>query len=344
MAKSTIESLEKVIKRFLSPIEEKIDQALSNIKRLEDKISILDKSDSTNRHCSKCNQNTALGQQRDCGPNGSQASKYLAKNPVAVTNGDKQKPVTPTGITKKDLHSANGSTRRGSLPSNVATNAQNNPSIQTNIEPSKNARSQKNGQNHSKDKNKKDETNTSPTTLPEERAGDDDSGNSDWQLVTKNRKPKSKLRKHQRVAITGTGPIDNTLQTTERVKKIHACFFKHDTSTETIKSYMAKKSENLECTVEKLKLKHQYYASFVITIPHSKYDLFMSASNWPPGTEVSEWFRQSTGRAWRAPHHQRQRHPSDRTLDESRAVAPTAATGHGSDAGQTSPPTTTGSA
>lgn len=81
------------------------------------------------------------------------------------------------------------------------------------------------------------------------------------------------------------------------MRKIHACFFKPDTTPEVILSYMKKKSPNDGYSVEKIKLAHNHYSSFAITVPSSQFEFFMAAKSWPPSTEVSEWFRRSNGRA-----------------------------------------------
>lgn len=120
----------------------------------------------------------------------------------------------------------------------------------------------------------------------------------DWQKVTKRSRQKNN---RQKAVIRGSGIFDSELQTVERVRKIHVCFFKPDTSEEALKTYMVKKSPYDGYVVNKLKLKHNHYASFVITVPHSKFDFFMSADNWPERTEISEWFRRGNGRAVR-PH------------------------------------------
>lgn len=115
---------------------------------------------------------------------------------------------------------------------------------------------------------------------------------NNWQVV-------NRLRTRKRQIVRGSGSVDGDLQTVERVKKIHACFFKPDTTEEVLKRYMKKRNPHEEYGVEKMKLKHNYYASFIITVPKSKFEYFMRPDNWPPSTEVSEWFRRSAGRAVR---------------------------------------------
>lgn len=108
-------------------------------------------------------------------------------------------------------------------------------------------------------------------------------------------------RTNKRQVIRGSGSFDCELQTVERVKKIHACFFKPDTTEDALRSYMEKKCPDDAYIVEKMKLKHNYYASFIIKVPSSKFEYFMCPDNWPPRTEVSEWFRSGAGRAVRPP-------------------------------------------
>ncbi|CAH2208421.1 jg790 [Pararge aegeria aegeria] len=132
----------------------------------------------------------------------------------------------------------------------------------------------------------------------------------DWQKVSK---PSRKNR--QRAVIRGSGAFDCDLQTVERVKKIHACYFKPDTSEEALKSYMEKKNPCNGYEVKKLTLKHNYYASFMIIVPNSKIEYFMSAANWPARTEVSEWFRRGAGRAVRPLKERALRGPADPETD-----------------------------
>lgn len=109
-----------------------------------------------------------------------------------------------------------------------------------------------------------------------------------------------KNRHHpSRAVVQGTGCIDPELKTVERNKKIHVCFLSPEISEEAMIAYMKKKNQDNHYRAEKLKLKHDFYASFGISMPTSKFDFFMDPSNWPPGTEVSEWFRTSSRRAMR---------------------------------------------
>lgn len=108
-------------------------------------------------------------------------------------------------------------------------------------------------------------------------------------------------RRNTRNVIRGTGATDTELQTVERVKRIHACFFKPETTEASLVAFMQRKNPSGCYKAEKMKLKHDHYASFAITVPESKLDYFLRADNWPPLTEVSEWFRRSAGRARRSP-------------------------------------------
>lgn len=280
MSKSTLESLEKVIKKFLAPIETKIGCIFTELKRIEDKIS---KLETTKQKCIKCDKPPAS----NYSPKGSDAPKPRAKTPAATTK--------TTAAASRAVPAATND-RRSSLPAagNVNTRATTNATTKTDAT--------KTIKEPASKPERTDETDhdTGSNIFPKPADNDDD---GPWQVTTY-KKSRKQLRQ-SRVAVTGTGPIDDVLETTERRKKIHACFFKYDTTREAIESYIAKKSNNTDCTVEKLQLKHQHYASFAITVPQSLFETLMSASYWPPRTEVSEWFRYGTGRAWRAPS----RHP-----------------------------------
>lgn len=138
-----------------------------------------------------------------------------------------------------------------------------------------------------------------PTVLaPDIETATDDhdcNGIYSWQTVT-NRK--SKL---SRQVVKGNSQTQQ-LQTVERTKQLHACFFKPDTTPESIKKYMEGISA-VKVNVLKLKLKHENYASFMLTVPESKFELFMTAGTWPVGTEVSEWFRRTARRVQRPRQH-----------------------------------------
>ncbi|KAJ2938085.1 hypothetical protein O0L34_g19411 [Tuta absoluta] len=100
------------------------------------------------------------------------------------------------------------------------------------------------------------------------------SDNDQWQDVIGR---KQRRRRNQQQVMTGTGSTDNQLETVERSRKIHICFLKPNTTPEALVAYMNKKSPSDDYTAQKLKLKHEYYSSFAITLPESKYDFFMVA-------------------------------------------------------------------
>jgi hypothetical protein len=105
-----------------------------------------------------------------------------------------------------------------------------------------------------------------------------------------------------RQVVKGVGQY-HKLQTIEPSRRIHACFFKPDTTPELIKCHMKELSQETSFKVEKLKLRHDSYASFIVTVPVSLYELFMSAEAWPVGTRVSEWFQRAAGSANRVRRH-----------------------------------------
>ncbi|XP_048004214.1 uncharacterized protein LOC125240355 [Leguminivora glycinivorella] len=281
MAKSTVDALEKVIKKYMTPIETKIGSVLTELKKLEQKII---KIESAQQQCKKCRPCSPS----DCSPNGSTTPQTRGENPVAAT--------MPTVIANRNLparSSVSANDRRTSLPAKV-DKAEKTPVripdddvVNENITPTPPIQVvDLNNSLHYKN-------NTPDPTQPPE-----DLCNEKWNIASYS---KGRMRqKPTRVSITGTGPLDINLKTSERVKKLHTCFFKEDTTAEAIKSYITKKTGSTDCTVIKLQLKHNHYASFAITAPQSLFDSLMSAEMWPSGTEVSEWFRGGTGRARRA--------------------------------------------
>lgn len=113
----------------------------------------------------------------------------------------------------------------------------------------------------------------------------------DWQIY---RSRKSKRFRQE--VVMGRRQQDQ-LRTVERTKKLHTCFFKPDTLPGAILSHMESISAETGFEVLKLKLRHERYASFIVTVPESLLQLFMEPESWPEGTEVREWFPRGAGRA-----------------------------------------------
>lgn len=279
MAKSTIEAMEKVMTKLLSPIENKITNILDRMKKLEGKLCELESKSS--KMCQSCNGDVQKAAS-DSQPNASIASKIQKNNPLSAVN--------------RSSASMTQETRRGSLPASAgrATQTVTSPPSTQRTRPCNAERAPASGATAAA---------TAPNTNDDERRNRDQQNGveigDDWTEVKSSKK---RSMRRPRKAITGTGPVDSVLQTTERVKKIHACYFKSETTAEDIQSYMARLSNSNESmfTVDKLELKHQHYASFAISIPVSKFDLFMTPGSWPPGTGISEWFRRSGGRGNRS--------------------------------------------
>lgn len=128
--------------------------------------------------------------------------------------------------------------------------------------------------------------------------GNIDHTNGEWHTVAS--KYQRRKRKPLRVVVKGTNNKNSDLQTVERSRKIHICFLKPDTTEESMVTHMNTLNADQSYKVEKLTLKHNYYASFVLTVPNSKYDLFMTGHVWPEGVELSEWFRRGRARESRS--------------------------------------------
>lgn len=129
----------------------------------------------------------------------------------------------------------------------------------------------------------------------------EDSGNDgSWQKAHYRRK-----FKRQGVIIGKAQQQRHQLQAVERTRKIHACFFKPDTTAEAMNLHMKEICKRTGFTVDKLKLKHDYYASFVLTVPESTFNVLLTPESWPAGTEVCEWFHRGARRG----HYSRTRTP-----------------------------------
>lgn len=286
MAKSTIEAIEKVMKKLLTPLETKICSLVLVIEKLEGKIISLETQLESSQNVNH-NGDQKLLSTTDSKPNTPKPPLTQVKNSVAKLS-------KPSGRLATDRP------RRESLPANTTSGgacdsrARRSPALQRASPDATDDTTSKNiiiPQPSSQDHNE---------TANDQEAHDEVPSNEQWQVVLNKRFRKRPIK---RTAVTGTGPLDTDLQTTERGKKIHVCFFKSCTTADAVKSYMQKKNDGANYAVEKLPLKHDHYASFALTVPVSKFDYFMTAENWPAGVEVSEWFRRSAGRRSRAPNN-----------------------------------------
>lgn len=124
----------------------------------------------------------------------------------------------------------------------------------------------------------------STSTLRNEDATNINKENEQWTTVRR--------RKQPRPVIHGTGEVDTALTAIEKNRMIHLWSLRSDTTSENVKLYMLKKKPvETPYEVQKLTLKHDNYASFVVAVPESLFAFFMSAENWPPNTRLNEWFR-----------------------------------------------------
>ncbi|KAJ2937730.1 hypothetical protein O0L34_g19123 [Tuta absoluta] len=277
MAKSTIEALEKLFKRFISPLEIKVNSVLTAIEKLEIQVNKLESQIAT-----KKDGDTNNGRRLSTFDNKLNASKTSL---TQVKNA-------PAKVSKPNGHKATESerARQGSLPI-VSTN--NSGSAR---ESAAQVRTQA-ADNNANTNNLQDVINKSKDNILTQDTIRILNNTEQWQVVSNKRHNK----RPKRTAVTGTGPQDAELQTTERSKKIHVCFFKPETTAEAIKSYMTRKNDSDNYKIDKLPLKHNHYASFALLVPQSKYEYFITAANWPAGVEVSEWFRSGAGRSSRVP-------------------------------------------
>ncbi|KAJ2939920.1 hypothetical protein O0L34_g6626 [Tuta absoluta] len=103
--------------------------------------------------------------------------------------------------------------------------------------------------------------------------------------------------------ITGTRIVDSNLQAIPRRKHIHACYFKPETTPESLTTHLKNNCPVDDISVTKLKLKHQHYASFVVTVQSEYFEILMNPVLWPAETRISEWFRRSAAARQAAPRH-----------------------------------------
>ncbi|KAJ2937260.1 hypothetical protein O0L34_g19478 [Tuta absoluta] len=109
MSKSTLESLEQVIKKFLLPVEEKNYQVLCELKKLEDKIVKIERDKS---ECKSCRAKSAINSANDFKPKSTQIAPNQAKN----TLQERAAKLQPIKARAQSVSAARAGGRRGSLP------------------------------------------------------------------------------------------------------------------------------------------------------------------------------------------------------------------------------------
>lgn len=269
MAKSTLVSLEKLLEKFISPIEQKFAMVIKELKKLEDKIDKLEsKNQLTTKNAGSGNNTPTVCDLKKVTHTPTAGHQQYTREAKRLTHTD----TPPSTVTTQPC--APAPAPPAPLPLPPSASLRQAAQLATPLcrpPPQK------------------------PNAPSQTRQGIIDDDTSDgWNVVKHN---KTKRHINRRSVITGKGSVDNELQIVERVRKIHACFFKPDTTPECIISYMHKKNPGTGYNADKLKLAHNYYSSFAITVPSSKFDFFMSGENRPVGTEISEWYRHSDGRA-----------------------------------------------
>ncbi|KAJ2938999.1 hypothetical protein O0L34_g18977 [Tuta absoluta] len=108
MSKTTIETLEKVIKKFLTPIETKIDQVISELNKLQGKIV---KLEGYKNECQSCRANISSNAPKDFKPKTTQIAPNQAKNPIQP----RATATLPIAVREQPVAAGAGG-RRGSLP------------------------------------------------------------------------------------------------------------------------------------------------------------------------------------------------------------------------------------
>lgn len=108
-----------------------------------------------------------------------------------------------------------------------------------------------------------------------------------WEVVT-NRK--HRRRKHNTVPMSIKGSAKNTEVSGVEVRKyVHGCFFRKDSTPESIISHLKSIRDGFLYTVEQIPSKHDTYKSFKIGIPITVYDDFLTTTAWPINTCITEW-------------------------------------------------------
>lgn len=105
---------------------------------------------------------------------------------------------------------------------------------------------------------------------------------NDWTTVKNRRKSRKPL------AIKGTA-TNTSIGGVDPQKYLHGCFFKKETTPESLTSHLQQIHACPDYIVEQIPSKHDTYKSFKIGVPKSVYDKFQLASAWPINTNITEW-------------------------------------------------------
>lgn len=317
MSKSTLDSLEKLLAKYITPIELKFATVIKELQRLEEKIDRIE-----------ARSNAPLiedeGKPNTDEPTSKQRTGTAAAAPSPTLAAPDRPPAPGQGRVTVGVgtrHTRTG-TYTSTTPTTIAAIVQGEPGrIRPNAVTTPSGTSSSSSRQlispHQPAPAVKSQQGTCALAQASTEANDKRNKNAyEWQTVGENRY--NKRRTQRRAVIKGSGSASSELRTITRVKKLHACFFKPETTVESMLSYMKNKKPNDDYHIEKLKLNHSYYSSFVLTVPCDLFDFFTTAENWPLGTEISEWFRRSGGRAGAAstslPQHS-SRHSAGRDQD-----------------------------
>lgn len=256
MAKSTIESLEKLLLKHVTPLSQLLSEAVSEIKCLKNKVSSLEEKLDHKQMITK----TPTSQ---LNPNGALPACKSAKNPVS------KQPSNPIGLGErveqakaitllKTRASTGGSGGGGSSSSgggalaDVVRNGVVGGAHATRASSLQQQQPRADAQQA-----KTQSTKRAPTVITQnaktnasclistERTSDDvmtkvpnELDGPAWTLVSS--KLEKRKRNSQRIVVRGTGTIDNELEAAERSRRIHICFLKPETSSEAVTAYMTK--------------------------------------------------------------------------------------------------------
>lgn len=129
-----------------------------------------------------------------------------------------------------------------------------------------------------------------------EKENEDPKKEEKWTLINrkKSRYPNCEVRK-------GGSMNSNEIQGTERKKYLHVWRLQKETSVENLEKHVKKLygGQAIPIKIEKIKHKTERdYASFIIGVPESQYELFCKPDNWAVNIEFCEWvwFRRQTNK------------------------------------------------
>lgn len=285
--KIDLDLLKNLITSALKPLDEKINDICSRISQISDEIREL-KSVVSN---SNSDGSTKPGSYSEAVTTPASSTKSTpASRPSLTAAAQREKRTTAIRAKEKISTQANRPTRPTSLqrrgqPAKIELSSQHTPTDKKKIITDKIITTDATPLTSNSNQTtaiEKNTTTVTPTSIPTTPTTDVATENGEqWITVTKRQPRKSSAI---RGSATNTG-----IQGIERYTYLHGCYFKTETTTDSLIDHLKKVDGGLQYIVEKIPSKHDTYTSFKIGIPAASIEKFMATDVWPLNTNISKW-------------------------------------------------------